>query len=164
MGRKGDGSPNRKNPLAAAQSSSSGIDRPAARRSGTLGNGGILPEEMAAIQEISRIVTSTLDIDQVYEKFAAEVKKLVDFDRIGISVIDHEAGTYMRTYLSGVGVGGREANSVVHLGGTIVDQVLRAGGPVLRGDMVADGDLPGDPARVAAGARREPEAAARCRA
>ena len=108
-------------------------------------------EQQAVVSEVSRIITSTLEIDQVYERFAAEVKELLDFDRIGISVINDEAGTYIPTYLSGVGVAGREANSVVYLGGTIVEQVLQTGRPILRDDMRTGGDLPGDPARVEAG-------------
>ena len=38
-------------------------------------------QEMAVVGEVSRIITSNLNIDQVYEQFVAEVKKLVDFDR-----------------------------------------------------------------------------------
>ena len=40
--------------------------------------------EMAVVDEVARIITSTLDIDQVYEQFALEVKKLVDFDRMSL--------------------------------------------------------------------------------
>ncbi len=38
--------------------------------------------------EIGRIVNSNLAINEVYERFAAQVKKVVDFDRITISTID----------------------------------------------------------------------------
>jgi PAS domain S-box-containing protein len=110
-------------------------------------------EEKAVVDEVARIVTSTLDIDQVYERFASEVKKLMDFDRIVITVIDHEAGTYTPTYLYGVEVGGREAKSVVPLGGSIMEQVLRTGRAFRREDMGVGGDLLGDSARVAAGLR-----------
>jgi len=37
---------------------------------------------------VARIITSTLNIDEVYEKFALEVKKLVDFDRMNVNLID----------------------------------------------------------------------------
>ena len=46
----------------------------------------------ADADEVARIVTSTLDIEQVFEKFSAEVKKLVDFDRMVVHEIDTEAG------------------------------------------------------------------------
>ena len=37
-------------------------------------------EEMAVVDEVAVIITSTLNIDEVYERFAQEVKRLVDFD------------------------------------------------------------------------------------
>jgi hypothetical protein len=54
----------------------------------------LVAEEKAVADEVARIAASTLDIDQVYQKFAAEVKKLVDFDRISINLIDHAACTF----------------------------------------------------------------------
>ena len=41
-----------------------------------------LAEEMALIAEIGRVVGSTLDIDQVYERVATEVRKLIPYDRL----------------------------------------------------------------------------------
>ena len=37
-------------------------------------------EEMAVIAQIGRIIGSSLDIDEVYERFTLEVKKLIGFD------------------------------------------------------------------------------------
>jgi len=51
-------------------------------------------EAMGLVDEVARIVTSTLNIDEVYEKFALEVKKLVDFDRMNIKLVDLEANKY----------------------------------------------------------------------
>ena len=45
-------------------------------------------EEMALVDGVARIVTATLKIEDVYERFAMEVKKLVDFDRVTIAMID----------------------------------------------------------------------------
>ena len=60
-------------------------------------------EEMALADEVARIVTSTLDIGEVYEKFALEVKKLVDFDVMNINLIDREAADFTTRYLVGGG-------------------------------------------------------------
>ncbi|MBU1965380.1 MAG: hypothetical protein KKD24_06155, partial [Proteobacteria bacterium] len=38
-----------------------------------------LAEETAVIADIGRLIGSTLDIDEVYERFAAEVRKLIPF-------------------------------------------------------------------------------------
>ena len=86
-------------------------------------------EEKAVVDEVARIVTSTLDIDQVYEKFVTEVKKLVDFDRTSIAVIDHHAATFTAHYVSGVYCEGREAYTDVPLDGTQAERVLRASRP-----------------------------------
>ncbi len=55
--------------------------------------------EMAVVDEVARIITSTLDIDQVYEQFAAEVKKLVDFDRSSINLLDFTGSAFDVAYI-----------------------------------------------------------------
>ena len=49
-------------------------------------------EESAVLAEIGRVITLSLDVDQVYKGFAEEVKKLIPFDRISISITDVERG------------------------------------------------------------------------
>ena len=108
-------------------------------------------DEKAVVDEVARIVTSTLDIDQIYEKLATEVKKLMDFDRIVLNVIGDEADSYIVKYVSGVHVGGRKVGSVVPIEGTMVEQVPRYGRPFLRQDFGASNAFPLDPERVRAG-------------
>jgi PAS domain S-box-containing protein len=60
-----------------------------------------LAEENATISEIGRIISSSLDIGEVYEGFAKEMNKLVDFDRISIDTIDHERGLAVVKYIYG---------------------------------------------------------------
>ena len=50
-----------------------------------------LAEENALLARIGRIMSSTLDIDDVYDQFAEEVKNLVNFDRMAINVL-HRRG------------------------------------------------------------------------
>ena len=45
-----------------------------------------LSQENAGMAEIGRIISSTLNIEEVYERFSQEVRKLVPFDRIGIQI------------------------------------------------------------------------------
>ena len=59
-------------------------------------------EELAVADEISRIVTSTLDIGVVYEQFADEMKRLVDWDLMTVSLIDDESDQSIMQYLAGV--------------------------------------------------------------
>ena len=76
-------------------------------------------EEMALVDEVARIVTSILEIDLVYERFAAELKKLVDFDRVAINLLDTPNETYTLKYVSGSRIPGRDIGVVRPLAGTL---------------------------------------------
>ncbi|RJR47245.1 MAG: PAS domain S-box protein [Desulfobacteraceae bacterium] len=56
----------------------------------------------STIAAIGRIVSSTLGINEVYEQFAVETRKIIPFDRIAIALIDHDKGTYRYAYTSGI--------------------------------------------------------------
>jgi CHASE1-domain containing sensor protein len=47
-----------------------------------------LSEERAVVDEVARVITSTLGIQHVYEEFAQQLGQLVDFDRVAMAVID----------------------------------------------------------------------------
>ena len=93
---------------------------------------------------MAHIVTSTLDIDQVYEKFASEVKKLVGFDRICINLIDREAGTFTVKYLLGVVQPGRRAGDVIALQGNVPEQTMAAGEASISENLAARAEFPVD--------------------
>ena len=38
------------------------------------------------LAEIGRLIGSTLDIEEVYERFAAEARKLIPFDRLAVNL------------------------------------------------------------------------------
>ncbi len=60
-----------------------------------------LAQENVVVAEIGKIVSSTLDINEVYERFAAEVQKIVPFDRIAINIINPEDSTVIIAYTAG---------------------------------------------------------------
>ena len=95
-------------------------------------------EEMAVVDQVARIVTSTLDVDQVYEQFAQEMKKLVDFDRVNINVIDHQAKTYTLKYLHGSDRVDRTEGSVWPLGNSQTQHILTTGQVLRRDDVSAE--------------------------
>ena len=86
----------------------------------------LLAGENALLAEIGRIITSSLDIDDVYERFAQEVKNLLPFDRIAISIVDFNTQSFVNEYVLGVFAAGRERGSTVPLEGTMVGQVLES--------------------------------------
>ncbi|MEW6665716.1 MAG: PAS domain S-box protein [Thermodesulfobacteriota bacterium] len=90
-----------------------------------------LAQENATMAEIGRIISSTLEIDEVYEAFAREVGKLIPFDRIGISLVDSEKGIGVSTYLAGKDVPGRKAGIPYSLEGTAIAETARTKSIVL---------------------------------
>jgi signal transduction histidine kinase/GAF domain-containing protein len=75
--------------------------------------------ERATIAEIGRIVTSSLRIEDVYQKFLEQAAKLLPFDRAVIAMIDDETGVTEDAYVAGVAVegyssGGRHAIASPH--------------------------------------------------
>ena len=94
-------------------------------------------EEMDLADEVARIMTSTLNIDEVYEKFALELKKLVDFDRASINVIDQEASTATLKYLFGPARPGHTVGTVNSIQGSENQTVLATGQILLRKDVTA---------------------------
>ena len=106
-------------------------------------------KEMAVVDEIARIVTSTLDIDQVYEQFAAEVKKLVDFDRAAINIIDHDSSSLVSKYLWGQ----RYVREPVPLEGSQIQQVVSSGQSLIHEDARPETGIATEVAAAAAGFR-----------
>lgn len=81
-------------------------------------------EEMEVADRVAGIITSTLEIDQVYEMFAQEVKKLADFDRIIISTAGPNADEYTINYYYGIPVADRRAGTTRKLIGTYIEKAM----------------------------------------
>ena len=92
-------------------------------------------EVMAVVDENAKIITSTLDIDEVYEKFALEVKKLVDFDRMNINTIDYERDIYQIKYHFGEEPLQLSVNTTGPLAGTPTGKVADTGQTLLQHDI-----------------------------
>ncbi|MCZ6673181.1 MAG: PAS domain S-box protein [Verrucomicrobia bacterium] len=112
-----------------------------------------LIEENQLLTQTGQIVSSTLDIDEVYERFAAQMKKLVDFDRLAINIIDHEAGVFVFKYVSGLVQPGRQVPDVVALPNTQTEHVIATGRTLIRGNLVSDRQFAGDSSSVKLGFR-----------
>ena len=56
------------------------------------------------LAEISRVINSSLDIGQVYKRFAEQVKKLIPFDRVSISAMDVQRNEAKIEYVAGMDV------------------------------------------------------------
>ena len=105
-----------------------------------------LAEVTARLAETGRIVTANLDVAEVYDRFAGEVKQLVDFDRISVNVIDHDAGTFVFRYVSGVIHQGMNASDVLPLKGTATGEAVKTGKTLVQHDVATGGRFYGDQA------------------
>jgi DNA-binding NtrC family response regulator len=65
-----------------------------------------LATEMGIIAEIGRLIGSTLNIDEVYERFAVEAKKLIPFDRLVVNLNKSQEGILTCAYVFGLTPGG----------------------------------------------------------
>mgnify|MGYP000070309385 CR=1 FL=1 len=84
-----------------------------------------LAKENEIMAEIGRIISSTLDIEEVYERFAEEMNKLIPFDRVAVNAINHEDYTFSTLYVSGPQVNNRKVGDVVPLAGSGTEGIMR---------------------------------------
>ncbi|MHB8092472.1 MAG: PAS domain S-box protein [Syntrophales bacterium] len=78
-----------------------------------------IEKEAAILSDIGRLIGSTLDIDEVYERVAAEVRKLIPFDRLTINLNDYDQNTVTVAYAFGSNVPGRRLGDSLPLQGSI---------------------------------------------
>jgi PAS domain S-box-containing protein len=84
-----------------------------------------LAEETAVIADIGRLMGSTLDIDEVYERFAAEARKLIAFDRLVVNLNKPQKGTLACAYAYGLDVTGRKPGDTFSLAGSVNEVMIR---------------------------------------
>jgi len=83
-----------------------------------------LAQENAAIAEIGRIISSTLNLEEMYERFAEKVHKLIPFDRIAIGSINSQDGTITVSYNAGTEVLGRSRGDCFFLAGSASEELI----------------------------------------
>ena len=89
----------------------------------------------AALAEIGRIISSSLEMEEVYGPFAEHVGKLIPYDRLAISIVDSGEGTRTYAHVSGLDVAGERPGISRPLAGSFGDSVIREGlGQILQGD------------------------------
>ena len=84
-----------------------------------------LANELAILANIGRLIGSTLEIDQVYERTVAEIRKLLTFDSLIVSLYDARQGMLDVAYVSGLDLPGRKVGDSFPLKGTIMEDAIR---------------------------------------
>jgi len=90
-----------------------------------------LAQENATMAEIGRIISSTLNIEEVYERFAEEVHDLIPFEGIAINIINYKEGTVTVPYVSGIAVPGCQPGDIFPLEGSVTGEVVRTHSSVI---------------------------------
>ena len=82
--------------------------------------------EESVMAEIGRIISSRLNIGEVYARFAATVKQVLPFDRISINIADPMADRLVIRFAEGGAVPGRDPGDEMPLAGTATEAVIRS--------------------------------------
>ena len=82
-----------------------------------------LARENTIMAEIGRIAGSTLNLEEVYDRFAQEVRKLLNFDNMTVLLMDPEKNSSTVTHVIGTTVAGREVGTVIPLTGTALEEI-----------------------------------------
>ena len=95
-----------------------------------------MAQEHELLGEIGRIISSSLDIDDVYAAFGEKLRSLIQFNRLAISLVNLDDNTFTNAYVLGDVVLGRERGDVASLEGTITNEaVLSRRARVIQGDL-----------------------------
>ncbi len=93
-------------------------------------------EERGVMAEIGRIVSSTIEIGDIYPRFAEQVAKLVPFDRIVIALFGEDLkDVSLDAYIAGTQVPGYTPGGRFPVAGTFFEQMIQS-----KSSVVIDGD------------------------
>ena len=96
-------------------------------------------ERIRRLAEIGQIISSSLDIEEVYERFAAKVRELISFDRIVITVAQPERNIFTTAYVMGGEVRDRQPGDVTGLSDSVTQEVIRRrSGLIIQSEDVAE--------------------------
>ena len=98
-----------------------------------------LAQENAIVADIGSIINSSLELDEVYERFAEEVRKLIHFDRIVINLVDHKEKVARIAYVSGGELSGRTKGAAVPLDAGLAGWIVQTG----QAAIIPSGELEG---------------------
>ena len=82
-------------------------------------------QEMALLADIGQVIGSTLEIDKVYDRIAAEIRKLIPFDNLIFNLCDARQEMLHVAYVSGLDIPGRMVGDVFPMQGTLAEEVIQ---------------------------------------
>ena len=96
--------------------------------------------EKEALAEIGRVISSSLDIDEIFESFAQLVRRLIPYDRLTINLVDLEHDTIVAAHIKAfLEVRGDGPGDISPLAGSIVEETSRTREPSILHHCAGDG-------------------------
>ena len=86
-----------------------------------------MAEENAILAEVGRIISSTFEIDHVFDQLTQKIGECIPFDRITVNFVDVREGTSGNIYRAGIDVPEFPGGDVIDLADTIAGEVLSIG-------------------------------------
>jgi GAF domain-containing protein/DNA-binding CsgD family transcriptional regulator len=84
-----------------------------------------LAKENEIIAEVGRIISSTWNIEEVYQQFAKEVSRLLPFDRVAVNLLNPDGKTITVTYIAGIDIPGLGRGDVFPLDSSILGKIIQ---------------------------------------
>ena len=82
-------------------------------------------QELTILAEIGRKISATLNIDEVFERLAAESKKLIQYVRLQVALLNPEEETFTVIYFSGDALPRRDVGDSFPMAGSMGEAVLK---------------------------------------
>jgi signal transduction histidine kinase len=91
-------------------------------------------DQLEAVNRVARALGSSLELDQALERFLGEVRSVFEFDRLAIVLLEGDEAVVMAN--SGRGEDSLFPRGIARpVGGSVIEDVLRGGQTIVRGDM-----------------------------
>ena len=102
-------------------------------------------EERRILAEIGRVISSSIDPEQVFDEFSDLVRELLPAERVTFAAIDHDSGSLvMRVSGADLAITGRTAGDVVSSQGSLTAHVIDSKSVFTWTASDNDGDLPAE--------------------
>ena len=95
-----------------------------------------MADDNSVMAGIGRVISSSLDIEEVYEYLGEEIRELVPFDRLSLTTVDLERAELSSAWVIGTGIPGRHVGDTIPLDGTVVEEVCRTKSSLLLDDQM----------------------------
>jgi signal transduction histidine kinase len=91
-------------------------------------------DQLEAVNRVARALGSSLELDEALERFLGEVRSVFEFDRLAIVLLEGDEAVVMAS--SGRGEASLFPRGIARpVGGSVIEDVLRGGQTIVRGDM-----------------------------